>query len=156
MISKKKHLLNKGDYYIYSATGKLGDKDVEGILAVKVISTTDKGFKVAVLPKDTPFMNPAKLDFPWSGNDLSNLGGIVAGWSVGFDGIKIGKEKVSTPFGDKELEKFMRIEEKENGTLKVEQFVDPANNFPYGALLSGKSGDVLFGIIKTNIPWILS
>ncbi len=156
MISKKKHLLNKGDYYIYSATGKLGDKDVEGILAVKVISTTDKGFKVAVLPKDIPFMNPAKLDFPWSGNDLSNLGGIVAGWSVVFDGIKIGKEKVSTPFGDKELEKFMRIEEKENGTLKVEQFVDPANNFPYGALLSGKSGDVLFGIIKTNIPWILS
>ena len=50
----------------------------------------------------------------------------------------------------------MRIEEKENGTLKVEQFVDPANNFPYGALLSGKSGEVLFGIIKTNIPWILS
>ena len=139
-MASKKYLLNKGDYYIYSATGKLGDKDVKGVLAVKVISATDKGFKVAVLPKDIPFMNPAKLDFPWSNNDLSNLGGIVAGWSVVFDGIRIGKETVPTPFGDKELEKF----------------VDPANNFPYGALLSGKSGEVLFGIIKTNIPWILS
>ena len=155
-MASKKYLLNKGDYYIYSATGKLGDKDVKGVLAVKVISATDKGFKVAVLPKDIPFMNPEKLDFPWSNNDLSNLGGIVAGWSVVFDGIRIGKETVPTPFGDKELEKYMRIEEKENGTLKVEQFVDPANNFPYGALLSGKSGEVLFGIIKTNIPWILS
>ncbi|WP_400208149.1 hypothetical protein [Candidatus Methanomassiliicoccus intestinalis] len=156
MALKKGYLLNKGDYYIYSATGKLGDKEVNGILAVKVIAANDKGFKIAVLPKEIPFMNAAKLDFPWTGNDLSNLGGIVAGWSVVFDGIRIGKEKVPTPFGDKELEKYMRIEEKENGTLKIEQFVDPVNNFPYGALLSGKSGEVLFGIIKTNIPWIQS
>ena len=108
-MASKKYLLNKGDYYIYSATGKLGDKDVKGVLAVKVISATDKGFKVAVLPKDIPFMNPAKLDFPWSNNDLSNLGGIVAGWSVVFDGIRIGKETVPTPCGDKELEKYIRI-----------------------------------------------
>lgn len=156
MALKKKYLLNKGDYFIYSATGNMGDKAVNGIIAVKVTAADDKGFKAAVLPKEVPFMNAAKLEFPWMGSDLSNLGGIIAGWSVVYDGLQIGREKVPTPFGDRDLVKYLRIEEKDNGTLKVEQFVDPVYNFPYGAQLSGKSGEILFGIIKTNIPWILS
>jgi hypothetical protein len=151
---KEKGVMNKGDHLIYSVTGTLGNKKVQGALGIRVVAVKDGEFIVEVMPKAVPFMNRARLTFPWDGSELSDLGGIIAGWSVLHDGERLGKDKITTPFGEKEVEHYMRIEQLENGTLKTDQFVDPVHHLPYGARLAGKSGDVLFGIMETNIGWI--
>ncbi len=151
---KERGLINKGDHLIYSVTGTVGNKKVQGALGMKVVAVKESEFIVEALPKGVPFMNRARLTFPWNGTDLSDLGGIIAGWSVLHDGERLGKDTITTPFGEREVEHYMRIEQLDNGTLKTDQFVDPVHHLPYGARLSGKSGDVLFGIMETNIPWI--
>jgi hypothetical protein len=152
--SKEKGLISKGDHLIYSVTGTVGNKKVQGALGIKVVAVKDTEFIVEVLPKGVPFMNRARLTFPWNGSDLSDLGGIIAGWSVLHDGERLGKDKITTPFGEREVEHYMRIEQLENGTLKTDQFVDPVHHLPYGARLSGKSGDMLFGIMETSLKWV--
>jgi hypothetical protein len=151
---KEKGIINKGDHLIYSVTGTLGNKKVQGALGIRVVATKDGEFIVEVMPKAVPFMNRARLTFPWNGIELADLGGIIAGWSVLHDGERLGKDKITTPFGEKEVEHYMRIEQLENGTLKTDQFVDPVHHLPYGARLSGKSGDVLFGLMETNLTWV--
>ena len=151
---RKDDIINKGDHIIYSVTGTVGDKEVKGAIGVKVISKKDHEYEIEVTPKGVPFMKKARLKFPWNGSSLADLGGIVAGWSVLHDGERIGKEKVPTPFGEREVERYMRIEQRPEGTLKTEQFVDLEHHFPVGARMSGMSGDVLFGIMETNIKWI--
>ena len=152
--AKSKGTIGKGDHLIYSVAGTVGDKKVQGALGIKVISVKEAELIVEVLPKSVPFMNRARLTFPWDGSELSDLGGIIAGWSVLHDGQRLGKEKIPTPFGEREVEHYMRIEQLENGTLKTDQYVDPVHHLPYGARLAGKSGDVLFGIMETNIGWV--
>ena len=151
---KEEGPIGKGDHLIYSVTGTLGSKKVQGALGIKVVAVKDSEFIVEVMPKGVPFMNRARLTFPWNGIDLSDLGGIVAGWSVLHHGERLGKEKITTPFGEREVEHYMRIEQLENGTLKTDQFVDPVHHLPFGARLSGKSGDVLFGIMETSLKWV--
>lgn len=151
---KEKGLIEKGDHLIYSVTGMIGDKKVKGALGIKVVAVKDAEFIVEVMPKSVPFMNRARLTFPWNGDDLSDLGGIVAGWSVLHDGEWLGMDKITTPFGEREVEHYMRIEQLENGTLKTDQFVEPEHHLPYGARLSGKSGDVLFGLMETSLKWV--
>ena len=152
--SKKKGLISKGDHIIYQVTGTIGNKKVQGALGIRVVAVKDAEFIVEVMPKSVPFMKRARLTFPWDGNDLADLGGIVAGWSVVHDGERLGKDRIPTPFGEREVEHYMRIEQLENGTLKTDQFVEPVHHLPFGARLSGKSGDVLFGILETNIGWV--
>lgn len=154
--SKVKSIISKGDHIIYSVTGTVGDKKVQGALGIKVVAVKDTEFMVEVLPRGVPFMNRARLTFPWDGSSLADLGGIIAGWSVLHDGQRLGKDKIATPFGEREVEHYMRIEQLDNGTLKTDQFVDPVHHLPYGARLSGKSGDVLFGIMETNLSWLKS
>lgn len=153
-LSKKDDLINKGDYVIYSVTGTVGDQEVKGAVRIKVVSKKDYEYEVEVVPRGVPFMKKARLKFPWNGSSLADLGGVVAGWSVLHDGERIGREKIPTPFGEKEVERYLRIEQRPNGALKTEQFVDPEHRLPFGARMSGKSGDVLFGIIETDIKWI--
>ncbi|MDW5562257.1 MAG: hypothetical protein SA339_03450 [Methanomassiliicoccus sp.] len=153
---KEKALINKGDHLIYSVTGTVGDKKVQGALGIKFVAVKENEFIVEILPKGVPFMNRARLTFPWNGLDLSDLGGIVAGWSIRHDGERLGKDKITTPFGEREVEHYMRIEQLENGTLKTDQFIDPVHCLPYGARLSGKSGDVLFGLMETSLDWVKS
>lgn len=152
--NKEKGVINKGDHLIYSVTGTVGNKAVQGALGMKVVAVKDHELIVEVMPKGVPFMNRARLTFPWDGSELSDLGGVIAGWSVLHDGERLGKDRITTPFGEREVEHYMRIEQLENGTLKTDQFVDPVHHLPYGARLAGKSGDVLFGIMETNIGWI--
>jgi len=152
--SKRTGLIDKNDHIIYSVTGTIGDKKVEGALGIRFVAVKEHEFLVDVMPKGVPFMNRARLTFPWDGDDLSDLGGIISGWSVRHDGQRLGEEAVSTPFGERRVEHYMRIEQLENGTLKTDQFVDPAHKLPYGARMSGKSGDVLFGIVETSLNWV--
>lgn len=147
-------LIAKNDHIVYSVTGRVGEEVVEGVVGVRVVAVKQDKFLVDVMPKKVPSMKRARLTFPWDGKELSDLGGIVAGWSVLHDGEMIGREIIFTPFGDKEVEHYMRFEECENGTLKSEQFVDPVHHLPYGARMSGKSGDVLFGIVETSLKWV--
>lgn len=147
-------LIEKGDFVVYSVTGNVGTKQVQGAVGIKVVAVKDNEYMVSVLPKGVPFMKKARLTFPFNGNSLADLGGILAGWSVEASGSKMGSESVSTPFGDRTLERYSRIEQLDNGNLQTEQFVDPYNHFPYAARMSGASGEVLFGIMDTNIPWI--
>lgn len=151
---EEEEAIHKGDYIIYSVTGTLGDKEVNGVVGIKVSAVKGNEFWVDVMPRSVPFMNKARLKFPWDGTTLADLGGIISGWSVVYDGERIGREKVPTPFGERELERYMRIEQLPNGALKTEQYVDPVHRLPFGARMSGKSGEVLFGIIETNIKWI--
>jgi hypothetical protein len=151
---KEGGLIKKNDHIIYSVTGTVGQKPVQGALGLRVVAVKDQKLLVEVLPKSVPFMNRARLTFPWNGSELSDLGGIIAGWSVLHDGERLGKEIVPTPFGPREVEHYMRIEQLENGTLKSDQFVDPVHHMPYGARMSGNSGDVLFGIIETSLDWV--
>jgi hypothetical protein len=154
LSSKGKGTIAKNDHLIYSVTGTIGNKKVEGAVGIKVVAVKENEFIVDVLPKSVPFMNRARLTFPGNGDDLSDLGGVIAGWSSRYDGERLGRESISTPFGPKEVEHYMRIEEMENGTLKSDQYVDPVHHLPIGARLSGKSGDVVFGLIETNLEWI--
>ncbi len=147
-------LIKKNDHIIYSVTGTIGQKTVQGALGLKVVAVKDQMLLVEVMPKSVPFMNRARLKFPWNGGELSDLGGIIAGWSVLHDGQRLGKEIIPTPFGPREVEHYMRVEQLDNGTLKSEQFVDPVHHLPYGSRMSGKSGDVLFGIIETSLAWV--
>jgi hypothetical protein len=151
---KAEGFLSKGDHVVYSATGTIGNKKVHGAVGVKIIAVKEDEFIVEVMPKAVPFMNRARLTFPGNGSDLADLGGIIAGWSVLYDGEQIGRETIPTPFGDREVEHYMRIEQLNNGTLMSDQFVDPVHHLPYGTRLSGKSGDLLFGIIETSLPWV--
>lgn len=153
-LKKKDDFINKGDHIIYSVTGNVGDKEVKGAVGIKVVSKKDYEYEVEVLPKSVPYMKKARLKFPWNGSSLADLGGVVAGWSVLYMGEKIGKEKAPTPFGERELEHYMRIEQLPVGALKTEQFVDPEHHLPFGARMSGKDSEVLFGIIETNIKWV--
>jgi hypothetical protein len=147
-------LIAKNDHIIYSVTGTVGEKRVQGALGLRVVAVKEAKLIIEVMPKSVPFMNRARLTFPWDGSELSDLGGIIAGWSVLHDGERLGKEVIPTPFGPREVEHFMRIEQLENGTLKSDQFVDPVHHLPFGARMSGKSGDVLFGIIETSLGWV--
>jgi hypothetical protein len=151
---KSKGVVSKGDHLIYSVTGTVGDKKVQGALGLKVVAVKDAELMVEVLPRGVPFMNRARLTFPWDGSDLADLGGIISGWSVLHDGQRLGRDTIATPFGEREVEHYMRIEQLDNGTLKTDQFVDPVHHLPYGARLSGKSGDVLFGIMETSLAWV--
>lgn len=151
---KNDDFINKGDYIIYSATGNVGDTAVKGAVGIKVVSKKDYEYEVEVLPKSVPYMKKARLKFPWNGSSLADLGGVVAGWSVLYMGEKIGRERIPTPFGEKEVERYMRIEQLPEGALKTEQFVDPEHHLPLGTRMSGKNSEVLFGIIETNIKWI--
>jgi hypothetical protein len=151
---KEGGLVNKNDHVIYSVTGTIGEKKVQGAVGLRVVAVKDSEIIVEVMPKGVPFMNRARLTFPWDGSDLADLGGIIAGWSVLHHGERLGKEVVPTPFGPRTVEHYMRIEQLENGTLKSDQFVDPVHHLPYGARMSGKSGDVLFGIIETSLDWV--
>ncbi len=99
-------------------------------------------------------MKRARINFPFNGKDLADIGGIVSGWSVLLDGQRLGKETVPTPFGDRVSEHYMRIQNLENGTLKTDQFVDPVHHLPYRATMSGKSGDLAFGIVETSLEWV--
>jgi hypothetical protein len=146
--------IGKNDHLIYSVTGTVGQKRVQGALGLRVVAVKDQKLLIEVLPKSVPFMNRARLTFPWNGSDLSDLGGIIAGWSVLHDGERLGREIIPTPFGPREVEHYMRIEQLENGTLKSDQFVEPVHYLPYGARMTGKSGDVLFGIIETSLDWV--
>lgn len=146
--------IKKNDHIIYSVTGSIGQKTVQGVLGLRIMAVKDQKLLVEVLPKSVPFMNRARLKFPWNGSELSNLGGIIAGWSVLHDGQRLGKEIVPTPFGPREVEHYMRLEQLANGTLKSDQFVDPVHHLPYGARMSGNSGDVLFGIVETSLDWV--
>jgi hypothetical protein len=147
-------IIRKNDHVIYSVTGTVGQKNVQGALGLRVVAVKDQKLLVEVMPKSVPFMNRARLTFPWNGTELSDLGGIIAGWSVLHDGERVGREIIPTPFGPREVEHYMRVEQLVNGTLKSDQFVDPVHHLPYGARLSGKSGDVLFGIIETSLDWV--
>ncbi len=138
---KESGLVNKNDHVIFSVTGTIGEKKVQGALGLRFVAVKDLELMVEVMPKSVPFMNRARLTFPWNGSELSDLGGIIAGWSVLHEGERLGKEVISTPFGPREVEHYMRIEQLENGTLKSDQFVDPVHHLPYGARMSGKSGD---------------
>ncbi|OPY34615.1 MAG: hypothetical protein A4E31_00022 [Methanomassiliicoccales archaeon PtaU1.Bin030] len=151
---RKDGLLNKNDHIAYSVTGSVGDDKVEGALGIKIVAVKEGEILVDVLPKKVPFMKRARLKFPWDGKEMSDLGGVVAGWSVLHHGERVGRSTISTPFGDREVEHFMRIEELDNGTLKSEQFVDPVHHLPLGARMSGKSGDVVFGIVDTSLDWV--
>jgi hypothetical protein len=153
-IKKEGSLIAKNDHLIYSVTGTLGNKKVQGALGIRIVAVKEAEFLVDVMPKSVPFMNRARLTFPWDGSDLSDLGGIIAGWSIRHDGERVGKEMIATPFGEREVEHYMRIEQLKNGTLKSDQFVDPVHSLPYGARMSGKSGDVLFGLIETSLGWV--
>jgi hypothetical protein len=150
----KQGTITKGDNLIYSAVGTVGNKPVHGVIGIKVVAVKENEFIVEVLPKSVPFMNRARLTFPGNGDDLSDLGGIIAGWSVNHEGEWIATEVLATPFGEKDVEHYMRIQELENGTLKIDQFVDPVHHLPIGVRLSGKSGDVLFGILETSMEWV--
>jgi hypothetical protein len=152
--SKCEGLLTKNDHIVYSVTGNVGDDKVEGALGIKVVAVKEGEILVDVLPKKVPFMKRARLKLPWDGKELSDLGGVVAGWSVLHHGERVGKSTISTPFGDREVEHFMRVEELDNGTLKSDQFVDPIHHLPLGARMSGKSGNVVFGIVETSLNWI--
>lgn len=152
--SRKDGLLTKNDHIAYSVTGSVGDDKVEGALGIKIVAVKEGEILVDVLPKKVPFMKRARLKFPWDGKEMSDLGGVVAGWSVLHHGERVGRSTISTPFGDREVEHFMRIEELDNGTLKSEQFVDPVHHLPLGARMSGKSGDVVFGIVDTSLDWV--
>ncbi|NLT37241.1 MAG: hypothetical protein GXX95_03660 [Methanomassiliicoccus sp.] len=152
--SRKEGLLAKNDHIVYSVTGNVGDDKVEGALGIKVVMVKEDKFLVDVLPKKVPSMKRARLTFPWDGKDLSDLGGVVAGWSVLHDGEMVGKTVMTTPFGDKEVEHYMCEEDLDKGTLYSEQFVDPVHHLPFGARLSGKSGDVIFAMIDTSLDWV--
>ncbi len=152
--SRKEGLLTKNDHIVYSVTGNVGDDKVEGALGIKIVAVKEGEILVDVLPKKVPFMKRARLRFPWDGKELSDLGGVVAGWSVLHHGERVGRSTISTPFGDMDVEHFMRIEELDSGTLKSDQFVDPIHHLPLGARMSGKSGDVVFGIVETSLDWI--
>lgn len=149
-------LIAKNDHMVYSVTGCVGEEKVEGVVGVRVVAVKQDKFLVDVMPKNVPSMKRARLTFPLDGEDLSDLGGIVAGWSVLHDGKRMGRTIISTPLGDKEVEHFLRMEERENGTLKSEQFVDPVHHLPYRARMSGKSGDVVFEIVETSLKWVKS
>ncbi|MBI0582982.1 MAG: hypothetical protein ISF22_02010 [Methanomassiliicoccus sp.] len=146
--------ISRNDHIIYSATGTIGNKKVQGAVGIRVVAVNENEFIVNVLPKSVPFMNKARLTFPWDGKELADLGGIIAGWSVLHDGERIGREAITTPFGEREVEHYMRIQQLENGTLKSDQFVEPVHHLPYGVRLSGKSGDLLFGIVETSLAWV--
>lgn len=148
--------IKKGDYLIYSVTGNVGTKEVKGALGIKIVSVRGNEFVVDVNPRSVPFMKRARLTFPGRGEELADIGGVLAGWSVLYDGTRVGKEKIPTPFGEREVEHYMRIEQLENGALKSDQFVEPVHHLPFGSRMSGKSGDVLFGLIETNIGWVRS
>lgn len=152
--SRKEGLLTKNDHIVYSVTGSVGDDKVEGALGIKIVAVKEGEILVDVLPKRVPFMKRARLKFPWDGKEMSDLGGVVAGWSVLHHGERVGKSTISTPFGEREVEHYMRIEELDNGTLKSEQFVDPVHHLPFGARMSGRSGDVVFAIIETSLDWV--
>lgn len=147
-------LLKKGDHVIYSVIGNVGTTQVQGIMAIKVVKIKNGEYLVDVLPKGVPFLKRARLKFPFDGNDLSDLGGVLAGWSVRADGTRMGEETVPTKFGDRKLVRYQRIEVKDDGNIQTEQFVDPVHNFPYASRMSGQSGEVQFGIMETNISWI--
>lgn len=153
-LERKDDVINKGDHVIYSVTGTVGGKEVRGAMGVKVVSKKDHEYEVEVLPQSVPFLKKARLKFPWNGSSLADLGGVVAGWSVLYDGERIGREKVATPFGEREAERYMRVEQRPCGALRTEQLVDPEHHLPLGARMSGQSGDVLFALIETDIKWI--
>lgn len=155
-VSSSTGLLEKGNHIIYSVTGTIGSKKVQGAVGIKVVAVRENEFVVEVMPKAVPFMNWARLTFPGNGSDLSDLGGIIAGWSVLHDGERIGKEVIPTPFGNREVEHFIRIEQLDNGTLKTDQFVDPESHLTLASRMSGKSGEVLFGIIESDLKWLRS
>ncbi|HPT74458.1 MAG TPA: hypothetical protein PKX52_06110, partial [Methanomassiliicoccaceae archaeon] len=89
-------LLKKGDHVIYSVIGNVGTTQVQGIMAIKVVKVKNGEYLVDVLPKGVPFLKRARLKFPFDGNDLSDLGGVLAGWSVRADGTRMGEETVPT------------------------------------------------------------
>ncbi len=154
LLPQKEGLLAKNDHIVYSVTGQVGEEKVEGVVGIKVVMVREGKFLVDVLPKKVPSMKRARLTFPWDGKELSDLGGVVAGWSVLHDGEKVGKSTISTPYGEREVEHYMRLEDKDNGTLKSDQFVDPVHHLPLGARMSGRSGDVVFVLIDTSLDWI--
>lgn len=151
---QERPLISKNDVVVYSARGRVGEEEVEGAVVVRVVAVRRVKFLVDVVPSNVPSMKRARLTFPWDGEELADLGGIVAGWSVLHHGERKGRTTISTPFGEREAEHYVRVEEKENGTLRSEQFVEPVHHLPYMARMSGKSGDVTFGMVETSLRWV--
>jgi len=146
-------LLKKSDHVIYHVSGHVGSAEVNGIIAIKVVRVRKNEYIVDALPKKVPFLKRARLRFPISDN-LADLGGILTGWSIHADGERVGEEVIPTLFGDRTLVRYQRVEIRDEGEVKTEQFVDPTHNFPYAARMSGYSGEIQFGIMETNIDWI--
>lgn len=147
-------VIRKGDHIIYSVTGHVGTAKVQGAMGIKFVRVKDDEYIVDVLPKGVPFLKRARLTFPFDGVHLADLGGVLAGWSVRSDGTRMGEETVPTPFGERTVVRYQRIELKDNGNVQTEQFVDPVHDFPYAARMSGHSGEVQFGIIETSLAWV--
>ncbi len=156
LISKKRRPgeLQVGDFLLYSVSGSMKGKEIRGGVMVKFIKVSGDHFTVKVAPKKVPSMREATLEFPYNGKDLADLGGIIAGWSVLHQGSYVGSESMATPFGEIVLEHYIKIDEVDTGTLKVDQFVEPDHNLPFGSMFSGQSGEVTFGLSRTNIDWI--
>ena len=110
-FNQNRSLIKRGDHIIYSSIGNIGNKDIKGGIGIKFVAVSDRYFTIEVLPRKIPFMNRARINFPFDGNDLADLGGIVSGWSVLLDGQLLGKETVPTPFGDRALEHYMKNRE---------------------------------------------
>jgi len=147
-------LVKKGDRIIYAVTGNVGTAAVKGVLGIKFVTVRNNEYIVDVLPKSVPFLKRARLTFPFDGNSLADRGGILAGWSVKSEGDAMGEEKVPTPFGERALLRYQRIEVRDNGNLQTEQFVEPVHLFPYAARISGHSGEVQFGIVEASLAFV--
>jgi len=146
--------MEKGDRIVWAASGKVGGEDVNGVVGIKFTSVTDERYSFTVMPLKVPSMKKAKLEFAWDGGSLADLGGIVAGWSAAHDGVPQGTERVQTKFGPRDLERFMRLEAKDKGTLRSDQWVEPLHRLPMAARLTGAGGDVSFTIADTDLKWL--
>jgi len=153
-LDKGSAVIKKGDYIIYSVTGNVGTAKVQGAMGIKFVRVKDDEFIVDVLPKGVPFLKRARFTFPFDGVHLADLGGVLAGWSVRADGTAMGEEKVPTPYGERTLLRYQRVEVLDNGNLQTEQFVEPVHFLPYAARMSGHASEVLFGIMDTSLWWV--